>query len=261
MRDAPRPGLWRWLGEMIAVLALALLWLSLAGLATKAAPPLDLVAGLGVLAAFVLMQIAPARRLGWRIAALLGWPGWRALAGGIAAALIALAAELVWVAPHFSADAAGDSGFAFGRATLAVLLFPPIEELAFRGWLQQSGEQRLPPALAMLIPALLFAALHSSGDWLPRIGGGLVLGAALLATRSLWVPLAMHVTVNLVAVLASRSEWINASIGAVGRHPPAWLAPTAWMLNIAVAIAALATAVLVSKRRNLSAAGAASASL
>lgn len=49
---------------------------------------------------------------------------------------------------------------------LAVLVYPPLEEILFRGWLQQSLQQRLrhsrnwPVSPANLITSLFFAAAH-----------------------------------------------------------------------------------------------------
>lgn len=49
---------------------------------------------------------------------------------------------------------------------LAVLVYPPLEEILFRGWLQHSLQQRLPHGTswpvspANLIASLLFAAAH-----------------------------------------------------------------------------------------------------
>ena len=249
IHDAPppepiaTPGVARWLVDMVAVIALGLFWLSLAGLATKAAPPRDLLAGFGVAAAFIAIQLLPARRFHWTLAALFHWPGWRSVAWWVGAALLGLAAEMAWAVSHYFAKPAAPDSFAIGRAILAVALFPLIEEVTFRGWIQQSGEKRLPPLMAMLIGAFLFAALHSSGDWLPRLDSGLLLGAALLVTRSLWVTLAMHMAVNLLAVLGSASAPLNAALASVAANPPAWIEPLAWLANLAVGIAALAVAV------------------
>ena len=96
---------------------------------------------------------------------------------------------------------------------------------------------------ALLIGVILFATLHSSGDWLPRINDGLLLGTALLLTRSLWLTISMHAFSNLLIVVASQTSWLNDYMAALAKTQPAWLQPSAVIVNATVAMSALVTAI------------------
>ena len=84
-----------------------------------------------------------------------------------------------------------------------VVAAPVFEELAFRGFLLE-GLRRGPlgDAGAVIVTSFAWAAVHLQYD-VYEIGTivvfGLILGAARLAGGSLWVPITMHVLVNLVA--------------------------------------------------------------
>jgi uncharacterized protein len=79
------------------------------------------------------------------------------------------------------------------------VLAPVTEELLFRGIVQGELRKAMPEWLAIVLQALIFAAYHmqlvqSSYVILP----GLMLGFAYYWTRSLWVPIAMHIGFNFV---------------------------------------------------------------
>jgi membrane protease YdiL (CAAX protease family) len=79
---------------------------------------------------------------------------------------------------------------------------PVVEELLFRGIIQGELRRAMPEWLAVVIQALAFAIFHmqpiqSSYVFLP----GLLLGAAYAWSRSLWVPIVMHIFFNLLGSL------------------------------------------------------------
>lgn len=98
---------------------------------------------------------------------------------------------------------------------LVVLLLTPLqaagEEYAFRGYLAQAvGSMAesamgvlLGRALAVLVPALLFALAHGAGQSVPiffdRFAFGIVAGVLVLVTGGLEAAIAMHVLNNFVA--------------------------------------------------------------
>lgn len=92
-----------------------------------------------------------------------------------------------------------------GMLVLAVLIAgvaPLTEEFAFRGWIQRPLERRLGPAWAIGITAVLFAAAHFDAGGAPiRVMGGVALGYAAWATRSIWPGIVLHMAWN-VGVLA-----------------------------------------------------------
>lgn len=96
---------------------------------------------------------------------------------------------------------------------LVVVLLTPLqaaaEEYAFRGYLTQGIGALLAPwprisaALAVLVPALVFAAFHGLAQDLPlfldRFAFGVLAGLLVLATGGLEAAIALHVLNNLLA--------------------------------------------------------------
>lgn len=87
---------------------------------------------------------------------------------------------------------------------LAVAVAPVLEEFGFRGWIQRPLERRLGAQAAIAGSALLFAVAHFQLDYLPvRVAGGLVLGHAVYATRSIWTGVVLHLAWNVGALVFS----------------------------------------------------------
>lgn len=79
---------------------------------------------------------------------------------------------------------------------------PVAEELLFRGIVQGEFRRVMPEWAAVVIQAVLFSAFHmqivqSSYVLLP----GLLLGIAYAWSKSLWIPIAMHILFNLLGSL------------------------------------------------------------
>lgn len=86
---------------------------------------------------------------------------------------------------------------------VVVLLAPLGEEIFFRGYLLPALERALGPAGAILLSALAFAGIHGNAPALPAyLVYGIALAVAARRSGSLHVPIAAHVTVNCVAVVA-----------------------------------------------------------
>jgi membrane protease YdiL (CAAX protease family) len=86
-----------------------------------------------------------------------------------------------------------------------VVVAPVSEELFFRGFLFKGIEgSRMGPVGAVIITSLVWSALHAQLDAFALAGtfvGGLLLGWALLKTRSVYIPIIMHTTWNLIATI------------------------------------------------------------
>jgi len=81
---------------------------------------------------------------------------------------------------------------------------PIVEETLFRGLLFAGLVQWVPAWLAALVSALLFSMWHAEPYRLVILGVmGLGFAFAYYRTGSLWVPIAMHATINWLAVSAS----------------------------------------------------------
>lgn len=185
-----------------------------------------------------------AHTLGFRwlssVAARIRW-GWLAATLGLAA--VALAATLV-VAAFLPAQGGGTgmdgSVNDFTRTTAAfvvvIVLLTPLqaagEEYVFRGFLTQTFGGllggRLGLAVAVVVPAVLFALAHGAQDppvFVDRLAFGLVAGLLVVLTGGLEAAIAMHILNNWVAFgLALSFGDINASL-----HPESstwWTLPT-----------------------------------
>lgn len=85
---------------------------------------------------------------------------------------------------------------------LATVIAPVTEEMIFRGGLFRYLRTRVPRAWALLVPALLFGALHGNlAAFLPLVGLGIVFALAYERTGSLLVPIIAHGLFNLNTIL------------------------------------------------------------
>ncbi len=174
----------------------------------------------GVLLTLLLAFLAPPiawatwRRLDWRVAFAFRAPGWRA-----AGAALLLGASL-WVPvtlymqfvqqplfpmPPEMVKAMRDLLNAGGAAWPAMIVIGAVtpalaEEVLFRGAVMQS----LRPGLgrgAVVVSALLFALMHLS-PWrlVPTFLVGLVIGAIVLRTGSIWTGILLHFAHNAALI-------------------------------------------------------------
>lgn len=80
-----------------------------------------------------------------------------------------------------------------------VILAPIAEELLFRGIIQGELRKAMPEWLAVIIQAILFAAFHVQPIQVSYvIIPGLLLGMAYAWSRSIWVPIIMHIVFNFI---------------------------------------------------------------
>lgn len=167
--------------------------------------------------AFVLHRQRPgavvsvAGRLRWR---------WLALCLGLAAAALAITVVVSTLLPDQGAGTVGVDDAPNPWTTtvrdfvLVVVLLTPLqaagEEFVFRGYLAQAFGglatrlgSRAAAGVAVVVPALLFAAAHGLGQDLPvffdRFAFGVVAGALVLLTGGLEAGIAMHVLNNFLA--------------------------------------------------------------
>jgi uncharacterized protein len=86
---------------------------------------------------------------------------------------------------------------------LGVCVMAPVtEELLFRGVIQGELRKAVPDWAAIIIQALLFALYHMQVIQISYvIIPGLLLGLLYYWSRSIWVPIAMHVTYNILGTI------------------------------------------------------------
>ncbi len=170
---------------------------------------------LGAVALFVWLRHGPSLRdyLGLHL------PTPRALAAGVGFTLALTSLEHgVHVAlgrpiPEFVANSYR-SGADSALLWLAFVVLAPIaEEIVFRGFLLAGLVASYRTGIAVAVTALAFAALHLGQYGALDLAFLAVFGAALalarLRTGSIFVPITMHATMNLVALLGTAAYFAN----------------------------------------------------
>lgn len=97
----------------------------------------------------------------------------------------------------------GEAGFLVA-VLMVVVIGPTVEELVFRGALQEGLAARFGVWPAIIVQAALFAAFHRSW-WLlmPTFILGVALGWLAERCDSLWPPIALHALYNAITVVAA----------------------------------------------------------
>ncbi|MBU4290605.1 MAG: SEL1-like repeat protein [Verrucomicrobia bacterium] len=82
---------------------------------------------------------------------------------------------------------------------LAVAILAPVaEEIVFRGFIQDTLQKHLSPAVTILITAFLFSVVHMQVEYVVPLGiMGLILGWTRYRSGSLLVPVLMHILNNI----------------------------------------------------------------
>lgn len=179
--------------------------------------------------------VAAGRRTGRRV--LLGFIGGLALAGVWAA--------IVWLwAPYDLGLNPAFSPRVFMLGTLATLLIGIAEEVGYRSYGLDALERAFGPATAVVLPSLLFAAMHTTGGmpWLAAacvVGSSSVLyGTLMLVTRSLPAVAAFHIANNLLQDALIRTgpgSWWVPSFRAHAADAAPWA--SIWLCIMAVNLA------------------------
>jgi membrane protease YdiL (CAAX protease family) len=99
---------------------------------------------------------------------------------------------------------AGAGARALGNALLLFFFVAVFEEILFRGIVFRLLEQGLGSWVALALSALLFGFIHRTNPGATTLSAlaialeaGVLLAAAYVATRSLWVPIGLHTAWNL----------------------------------------------------------------
>jgi len=123
---------------------------------------------------------------------------------------------------------------------LAVALAPAVcEEVIFRGVLLRGLASRIPPAVALILSAVMFALYHVRPvQMLPTFTLGLAIGLLSLRAGSILPAMIAHFLNNAMAIVASREE-SHALSRALAAHPYAALAVFAALFAGGIALAAL----------------------
>ena len=89
-----------------------------------------------------------------------------------------------------------------GLLVAAIIIAPVTEELIFRAGIFRYMRTRLPRWAALLIPALLFGALHSNlASFVPLVAFGVVFSLAYERTGRIGTTMVAHALFNLTTAL------------------------------------------------------------
>lgn len=144
--------------------------------------------------------------MGFRMVSPRRWLIWL----GVTAAYVVLADATLYatkshVVPEFMAETYRSTRYLPLLYIAFVLAAPLFEEFLFRGFLFQGIRySKLGTVSAVVLTTLCWSLLHVQYDWVGITSIaliGVLLAAARLKTDSIWVPVAMHALVNLVATI------------------------------------------------------------
>ncbi len=167
------------------------------------------IAGQGI-AAVTLVWIAMkygVARLGWRqhddlprVSALMDWARGLALGGGLMTAAVVIAAVL----GIYRITGLGTGKDAVIALISAGLVAGFVEEVIFRGVLFRWIEEMLGSWVALAVTSTLFGFAHLANDNATifssvaiALEAGILLGAAYMFTRSLWLAIGLHMGWNI----------------------------------------------------------------
>ncbi|MDP3551735.1 MAG: type II CAAX endopeptidase family protein [Novosphingobium sp.] len=169
----------------------------------------------------------------------------------IGAGLFTLMTGIVAVMGGFRVEGVNGLGALWGMLAMAVTS-GTIEEILFRGILLRHIETMLGTWAALLITSALFGAAHLANDgaslfaaFAIAMEAGILLGAAYLWTRRLWVPIGIHAAWNFTqgwvfSVPVSGGKAPEGLLSTV-REGPDWLTGGVFGLEASVIAMAVAT--------------------
>jgi len=86
---------------------------------------------------------------------------------------------------------------------LMVLLAPVLEEIIFRGLLYRMLREQWGIVISVAVSAVFFSLVHQGALVSPQLAGGIIFALAYEWSRSLWVPIGLHIGANSAVYLLS----------------------------------------------------------
>jgi uncharacterized protein len=126
---------------------------------------------------------------------------------GLGASLIVLVFATLWAAGWLAVDRSDSwQSPAFAASVLTGIIIGFVEELSFRGYIMQGLGRAWGTPIAVVVSSLLFGAVHALNPNASVLGVsnivviGVLFACAYLVTRSLWLPVGLHVGWNLAEI-------------------------------------------------------------
>lgn len=166
-----------------------------------------IIAGLSLTAVFLLVQYVLLNPIGWgynRTKFRRPKNLWFLLL----IALVLVLGDIFWVYhTNTSQDGFEEDSLAF--VVLGTIAFPIIEEFGFRLWIQSFLEKRLHKILAIGLVAFGFAFFHKPEMPIAQLLSGILYGAVLVGTKSIWIPVLLHMLHNGIVIIGGQIEFIK----------------------------------------------------
>jgi membrane protease YdiL (CAAX protease family) len=138
------------------------------------------------------------RRQGWLAKVAAGW--------GLGTFLQLVAFAALGIAGWLTVERSGSTALGLGASVLSWLIISFNEELAFRGYILQRLTQAWGLPAAVVVSSLIFTMVHVLNPNVQPLAmvslfvAGLLLACAYLVSRSLWLPIGLHIGWNLAEV-------------------------------------------------------------
>lgn len=84
---------------------------------------------------------------------------------------------------------------------ITLMIAPILEEILFRGLILTNLMHKMSTSKALVITSILFAGMHSQSFGIIQFFCGLIFSLAYLHSRSLFVPIVMHMTWNVIPTI------------------------------------------------------------
>jgi len=205
---------WRVVGYFVLLAIINTITFEIEGATSSFLPPWAglLLEGLFYLAATLGLTWAFCRFLDRSSVAQLGlqkrgWLTYLSAGLGLGVLLILLIFGLLWAAGWLTVDRSGSwRSPVFVASVLTWIIISFVEELSFRGYIMQGLARAWGMPVAVAISSVLFGVVHSLNPNASVLGVlniiviGVLLACAYLVTRSLWLPVGLHIGWNLAEI-------------------------------------------------------------
>jgi membrane protease YdiL (CAAX protease family) len=138
------------------------------------------------------------RGQGWLVRVGAGW--------GLGTFLQLIIFAVLGIAGWLTVERSGSAALGLGASVLSWLIISFNEELAFRGYILQHLARAWGMPAAVVVSSLVFTAVHVLNPnvqplaMVSLFAAGLLLASAYLVSRSLWLPIGLHIGWNLAEV-------------------------------------------------------------
>jgi membrane protease YdiL (CAAX protease family) len=126
----------------------------------------------------------------------------------ILTALILVLGDIFWIY-HVKTSQSGFEEDSLPFVIFGIIAYPLIEEFGFRLWLQSFLESKFNKIISIGIVALIFALFHKPEMPIPQLLSGVLYGVVLVTTKSIWIPVLLHLMHNALLILSGKIEYVK----------------------------------------------------